>query len=538
MVIWKEAGRLTDERIESFTEKMTAAYQKAAGKRAGNVTAFSLMVQEVLLRFRDTYGTETPCVITGQKRFGRIQFTISQQAPQADPMHREVDMDFSYDILASLGVAPRYTYSPRNGGVNTVTIVGQQKPRKNAMLKNMLAAILLAVLFSLGLKCIPESVASVIGDGFITPFFNKMIALLTQLATPFVFFAVVTGITGIGSQATVGEIGKKLFAGMMKTYLCAGAIFSTLAMLVYPLSSQSGGDSGFVAQIVQLVLDIIPDNLLMPFTIDNDLQVITVAVFVGVVMLALGERVKLVNAFCMECAEIITQMMGVVCRFLPMVVFFGVVNLLLSDLSELVNIYKMVLTFAVSSGLLIGYMLIRTKLAIPVPLGVLLRKQLATLTINLTTSSQVTALPENMKCCKAKFGIDQKMVDFGLPLGIVVYMPCGSIFLGLATWSLASLSGTPIAIGEVIKICFISIIVAIAAPPIPGSACAVMPIIFSSCGIPGEVFPVAMIMATFIGYLLPAINGYCLQLELLLAAKKLGLVDMDRLKREEKDTVA
>lgn len=538
MIIWKEAGTLTNERIDYFTEKMTEAYQKAAGKRVGNPTAFSLMAQEVLLRFRDTYGTETPCEITGQKRFGRILFTVRQHGPQVDPMGREPDMDYSYDILAGMGVTPRYAYSPRNGGVNTVTIVGQQRPQKNAMLKKMLAAILLAVLFSFGLRCLPEAVARVIASGFITPFFNKMIALLSQLATPFVFFAVVTGITGMGSQATVGEIGKKLFAGMMKTYLCAGVVFSALAVLVYPLSSQSGEGGGFVTQIVQLVLDIIPDNLLMPFTIDNDLQVITLAVFVGVVMLALGERVKLVNAFCMECGEIITRMMGVVCRLLPLMVFFGVVNLLQSDLSELVNIYKMVLIFVVSSGLLIGYMLIRVKRSIPVPLGVLLRKQLATLTINLTTSSQVTALPENMKCCKEKFGIDEKMVDFGLPLGIVVYMPCGAIFLGLATWSLASLSGTPIAIGEVIKICFISIIVAIAAPPIPGSACAVMPIIFSSCGIPGEVFPVAMIMATFIGYLLPAINGYCLQLELLLAAKKLGLVDMERLKRAEKDGVS
>ena len=209
---------------------------------------------------------------------------------------------------------------------------------------------------------------------------------------------------------------------------------------------------------------------------------------------------------------------------------FGVVNLLLSDLSQVINIYKMVLIFLVSAIILIGFMLIRTKISIKVPLKVIFKKQMATLMINLTTSSQVSALPEKMKCCKGKFGIDEKMVDFGLPLGIVVYMPCGAIFLGLATWSLANISATPIGFGEVIKICLISIIVAIAAPPIPGSACAVMPIIFSSCGIPNEVFPLAIIMATFIGYLLPAINGYCLQLELLMAAKKLGMVDMERLK--------
>lgn len=401
------------------------------------------------------------------------------------------------------------------------------------MLKKILTAIIAAVLLSIGLRSLPANISSMVMEGFISPFFAKIIAIFTELATPLVFFAVVTGITGIGSQAAVGKIGKTLLCGMMGTYLFIGAVFSGLAVLFYPLSDKGGAGGSFIAQIVQLVLDIIPNNMLQAFTIDNDLQVITIAIFVGVVMLALGERVKLVNAFCMECAEIINRMMSIVCRFLPLVVFLGVVNLLLSDLSEIVTIYKLILLFIASSIILIGFMMIRTKLCTKVPLKVITKKQMTTLMINLTTSSQVSALPENMKCCKEKFGIDAKMVDFGIPLGIVVFMPCGALLGGLVTWSLANLSGTPIAVSGAIKICLVAIIAAIAAPPIPGSGCAVMPIIFSACGIPNEVFPLAIIMATFIGYLLPAINGYCLQLELLIAAKKLGMVDMEQLRKPE-----
>ena len=533
MIFMNEEEFLTNETIERLTENMTEKYLEVAGKRAGNGVSFSLMVQEILLRFRDLYGVESPCKVVGRKSLGKIVFTVCQKGPHVDPTNADQYTDYSYDILSALGVVPKYSYSSRNGGVNTVTIMGEQKQKKNAMLKNMLAAIICAVLFSIGLRALPVSISSLVMESFISPFFTKMITILSELATPFVFLAVVTGITGIGSQAAVGKIGKKFLSGMMITYLFGGVVFSAVAVVVYPLSSRGGESGNFMVQIVQLVLDIIPDNMLQAFTIDNDLQVITIAVFVGVVMLALGERVKLVNHFCMECTEIITRMMGIVCRFLPLVVFFGVVNLLLSDLSEIVNIYKMVILFVLSAMVLICFMLIRTKICTKVPLKIIFKKQLATLMINLTTSSQVSALPENMKCCKEKFGIDEKMVDFGLPLGVVVYMPCGAAFIGLATWSLANISGTPIAIAEVIKICLIAIIVAIAAPPIPGSACAVMPIIFSSCGIPDAVFPLAIIMATFIGYLLPAINGYCLQLELLMSAKKLGLVNMERLAKEE-----
>ena len=66
---------------------------------------------------------------------------------------------------------------------------------------------------------------------------------------------------------------------MMITYLFAGIVFSILAVVAYPLSGRGGESGSFLAQIVQLVLDIIPDNMLQAFAVDNDLQVITIAVF-------------------------------------------------------------------------------------------------------------------------------------------------------------------------------------------------------------------------------------------------------------------
>ena len=57
-----------------------------------------------------------------------------------------------------------------------------------------------------------------------------------------------------------------------------------------------------------------------------------------------------------------------------------------------------------------------------------------------STSSQVTALPESMKCCKERWKIDERFTDFALPLGIVVYMPNGAILLGSTVWVLTYMS--------------------------------------------------------------------------------------------------
>ena len=73
-----------------------------------------------------------------------------------------------------------------------------------------------------------------------------------------------------------------------------------------------------------------------------------------------------------------------------------------------------------------------------------------------------------------------------------------------------------------VKLALVSIIVAIAAPPIPGSAFAVLPILFSACGTDASMMPLAIVVGSTVGYLLPAMNGYCLQQELLMTACKTG----------------
>jgi Na+/H+-dicarboxylate symporter len=275
------------------------------------------------------------------------------------------------------------------------------------------------------------------------------------------------------------------------------------------------------SDILTLVLDIFPGNLLAPFTIDNDMQVIVIAIFVGVVMLGLGDKIQRIRKIFEEASTLINRMMLVVCKLLPLLVYFGFSNILLSDnLSKLADVSKIVIISLVGAAITIGITIIRAVKVTKVPFKELFKAQLPSLLINLTTSSQVAALPESMKCCKEKWGIDKRLVDFGLPFGVVFYMPNGAIMLGSIVWGLAAISVGPIDPVTLTKLIFVSVIVAIAAPPIPGSAFAVLPILFSACGTDLSLMPLAIIVGSTVGYLLPAMNGFCLQLELFMTARK------------------
>ena len=130
-----------------------------------------------------------------------------------------------------------------------------------------------------------------------------------------------------------------------------------------------------------------------------------------------------------------------------------------------------------------------------------------------------------MKCCTEKWHISKKAVDFGMPFGMVVFMPNGAIMLGATAWVLTTISTGPVSIAALVKLALVAMIVAIAAPPIPGSGFTVLPILFSACGTEPSMMPLAVIVISTVGYLLPAMNGYCLQHELLCTAKKTGMIE-------------
>ena len=318
---------------------------------------------------------------------------------------------------------------------------------------------------------------------------------------------------------------------MLFTYIAAMVIMMGIGIPLGLVTTRAfaAGENVF-QQLLSLVLDMIPGNLIEPFTTDNDLQVIILAIFIGAIMLLMGEKISRVRDFISEVGSLVNKMILVICKLLPLFVYLGVSDLILCNrLNNISKISQILLISLLGAAMVIALTVIRAKVMTWLPVKRMLSAQLPSLMINLTTSSRVSALPESIKCCKDKFAVDSKVVDFGLPLGIVIYMPNGAVMLGSMAWVLTVINSGPIDVTAMLKIALVSMIIAIAAPPIPGSAVAVMPILFSVCATDLSMMPLAVIVASTMGYLLPAMNGFCLQLELLMAAWKSDMVDKKRL---------
>lgn len=517
---------LSNEKISEISEKCTDFYRNVIPKKRqlplGRVT---LSIEELLIQLQSSYGKNASCILTFKESiFGsKILFTVP--GVRINPFSIENDdLIYSRQILTSFAGAPDYRYNS-DRGTNEITFELIKKPIKNKMLISIFAALILAIVFRMLLGLLPAETMEFLKDGIVAPIFSKITAVITGVATFLVFFSVITGITGVGSSATLGAMSSKLIKSCGISYLFAGIVMSAISCLLYPITSTPSSGSNVVKDLLQLVLDMIPSNLLDCFVQDNDLQVIILAIFIGSVLLLMGDKARSLNEIIITLSDVINKMMAIICKTLPAVVFFGILNMLMGDISGIIRVYKVAIIYVISSVLIISFLFLKLRLVTKTSPAKLFKDQWSTTLINLTTSSQVAALPESFKCCKEKWKIDPHFVDFSLPLCVVTYMPCGASFLGAVVYGMADLSGVPIDVSFIIKLGIMAIIVAIAAPPIPGSAFAVMPIMMAGCGVPDTYYSVAIVLGTILGYFLPALNGFCMQLEVLYTAHRLDIVN-------------
>lgn len=82
--------------------------------------------------------------------------------------------------------------------------------------------------------------------------------------------------------------------------------------------AQSGNQ---YSALYQMVLDIIPDNLFMPFTQGNTLQIMFIAIVIGIMMLQIGRDTQVVADLVEQLASIVDGIMGVISKLVPLFVF-------------------------------------------------------------------------------------------------------------------------------------------------------------------------------------------------------------------------
>lgn len=124
----------------------------------------------------------------------------------------------------------------------------------------------------------------------------------------------------------------------------------------------------------------------------------------------------------------------------------------------------------------------------------------------------------------------KKIIDIGVPLGQVIFMPGAIVLFLSAAFGMAESYGVPITPIWMITAFIISVVLAIAAPPVPGATLTCYTILFMQLGIPMEAIAVVIALNVILEFATTAVDLFCLQTELVELSGSLKVLDTEKLR--------
>jgi Na+/H+-dicarboxylate symporter len=501
-----------------------------AGVERKNILQIKLAVEEALLDYQETFGKESLYTLKCVKHLNRLRVEMSVPGERQNPFDTddETSSEVMRGIVAGMGLAPIWQYTK---GTNQIIFTPRRK--KRSQLWSLVTAIISACIIGALLHLLPQTFTTFLSNQIITPIIGTFMGFLSAVAGPMIFLSVTWGIYSIGDTSTLNRVGKRLVGCFLGASTAVALLCCIIMLPFFEIGSGSQLDSEF-SSLFSMVLDIFPSNLFTPFTEGNPMQIIFVAIIIGLAMLILGAKTTVVATFVEQVNYIVQLIMEIICSLIPLFVFISILNMiLLGNISEMGGAYKLLLLLLLGCTVPILICTLLVSLCKKINPMLLIKKLFPTFLIAFTTGSSSAAFATNVETCEKQLGIDKKIVNCGVPLGHVIFMP-GFIVLCLAAGlSLAEIYGVTISVSWLITAMLISVILAIAAPPIPGSAITCYAILFAQLNIPIEGITILVAFNIVVDAIGTSTNLFCLQSLLVMVADSLDMLDITKLRTKQ-----
>ena len=419
-------------------------------------------------------------------------------------------------------------YSYKNGK-NYIVFTPKKKPMPGTI--KMFVAIVLSVITGLLLNLLPEGARTSLSENFLSPVADLFFGAVAAVSGPFIFLSVLGSICSMGNTETLGKIGKKTIGAIFCYMTVVGLGLTIIATLFYKVTLGGVSGSDFT-KVLDLIYNIVPANIFEPFINGNSLQIIFIAVLFGIAMLMLSSKVSGMFTVIEQLSALVQAVMGIVMEALPFALFVIFTNMIASGtIGELMGSYKMLLIIFLLFFVYLVGMLLWISLRKKLSPRLLIQKVLPTFLIAFTTASSAAAFSTNIKDANKKLGIDKRLVDFGIPLGQVLFKTSEFAMFIPIVLTLAEKYG--IAITPVwLVLAYITVwLISFAVPPVAGGSIMGFTIVFSQLGIPMEAMVIAIALNAITDFPLTAMNVTGWQLTMIDVADSLEMLDKETLRK-------
>jgi len=501
-------------------------------KKNRDTLRFRLTVEECLLGWltEDSVGHNI-ALVTDKKRLRAPTITLIYDGPQYNPYESEekkIAGEAGFSALRILGLAPTYTYI---GGENTLRF--DVNPSTSTEFRNFLFVFLLAIFVGIaGIQWISPSALTLVSDTLLTPVYDLLLNILSLISGPLIFLSVIWGIFNIGDAMSFNKIGKSvIFAFIRNDFIVC--LVGVAAIPLFGLSFRSAmlGESYF-SNFVTLITNCVPGNIVGPFSDGNTLQIIFLAIVVGIGMLVLGKKVSSLSKVIEQANLLLQHLLAGISKLVPILIFVVIVTLFWANSFDvLLSAWKFFVILVGGTVAICLVLLLITCLRYKISLPKLMKKINPSVVVATLTACTTATLETSMDICSDKLGIKRSLVNFGVPLGMVIQNPINCFSYFIMTLFCASTYGVECSVVWYISALICCIILAIATPPIPGGGIVVFTMLFLQLGIPLEAIAIVSAMNMIADFLTTGGDVLFLFPSLIRVADKSDFLDLDCLRK-------
>lgn len=350
------------------------------------------------------------------------------------------------------------------------------------------------ILIALGLGII---IGLVFGEdaSVISPLGDLLIRLLKFLIIPLILFTIIVGINQ-SKISNLARMGGKVFVYYLLTSAVAIVIAIAVANLFNPgagmqLDTDEKVDVPDSPAISEVLLNIVPENIVSAFSELNLLGIIFTAVVFGVAIAILRsqdqtqETGELLYRISKGLNEASFKVMSWILQYLPI----GIMAII----AKTVGAQGMDTLTSLGSMVGVFYIAIFVQLIVYTVILLLFRVNIREffahtrtpiLTAFVTQSSSGT-LPLTLDAAD-KMKLDRGLYGFSLPLGATINMDGAAIRVGVSVVFAANIVGTSFSFGNLLEIVLVGTLATIGTAGVPGAGIIMIATVFSQAGLPIE----------------------------------------------------
>ncbi len=363
---------------------------------------------------------------------------------------------------------------------------GEQKKKKIPLAGQIFIALILGIMAGLALQGNVKFAVT-----YIKPFGTIFLNLVKFIVGPIVLFSIMAGVVSLSDIRKLGSIG----GITLVYYFITTAIATTIGLFIansfkplFPALSVAelsfkvkGGSTG----PMKMLVDLFPSNFLAPLTSANMLQVIVMALLIGIAIIALGQKGEKAADFINTWNDVFMKVMEMILALSPIGVFCLLCPVVAQNGPAVIgSLAKVILCAYIAYALhaIMVYSMAVRAIGGMSPLK-FFKGMMPAMLFAFSSASSVGTLPINMECAN-KLGASKEVTSFALPLGATINMDGTAIYQGVCAVFIASCYGIDLTMSQMLTIVVTATLASVGTAGVPGAGMIMLAMVLASVNLP------------------------------------------------------